>query len=103
MAREFDSFLCGPAPVLALAPMQDVTDLPFWKLMTAYGGADVYVTEYFRVHPTSNLETWILRSITDNPTGRPVIAQMTGYDVPALERTARGLGQYPIVARGLEL
>src|SRR4051794_36843541 len=39
-------------PVLALAPMQDVTDLPFWRLMTHYGGADVYYTEYFRVHAT---------------------------------------------------
>ena len=83
--------------------MQDVTDLPFWKLMTAYGGADVYFTEYFRVHPTSNLETWILRSITDNPTGRPVIAQMIGNDIPSLVRTARELQQYPIVAVDLNL
>src|SRR5437016_3551847 len=103
MAREFDSFLCGPAPVLALAPMQDVTDLPFWKLMTAYGGADVYFTEYFRVHPTSNLEAWILPSITDNPTGRPVIAQMIGNDIPSLVRAARELQQYPVVAVDLNL
>ena len=103
MPREFDALLCGPAPMLALAPMQDVTDLPFWKLMTAYGGADVYVTEYFRVHPTSNLEPWILRSITDNPTDRPVIAQMIGNDIPSLVRTARELQQYPIVAVDLSL
>src|SRR5438477_7715212 len=95
--------LRGDEPMLALAPMQDVTDLPFWNLIRAYGGADVYVTEYFRVHPTSNLETWILRSITDNPTGRPVIAQMIGNDVPSLVRTARELQQYPIVAVDLNL
>jgi tRNA-dihydrouridine synthase B len=89
--------------MLALAPMQDVTDLPFWNLMTAYGGADVYFTEYFRVHPTSNLEPWILRSITENPTGRPVIAQLIGNDVPSLVRTARELQQYPIVAVDLNL
>ncbi len=89
--------------MLALAPMQDVTDLPFWNLIRAYGGADVYVTEYFRVHPTSNLEPWILRSITDNPTGRPVIAQMIGNDIPSLVRTARELQQYPIVAVDLNL
>src|SRR5438552_706287 len=83
--------------------MQDVTDLPFWKLMTAYGGADVYFTEYFRVHPTSNLEAWILPSITDNPTGRPVIAQMIGNDIPSLVRAARELQQYPIVAVDLNL
>src|SRR6266571_7084681 len=95
--------LRGAEPMLALAPMQDVTDLPFWNLMTAYGGADVYFTEYFRVHPTSNLETWILRSITDNPTGKPVIAQMIGNDIPSLVRTARELQNYPIVGVDLNL
>jgi len=95
--------LRGDELILALAPMQDVTDLPFWKLVTAYGGVDVYVTEYFRVHPTSNLEPWILRSITDNPTGRPVIAQMIGNDIPSLVRTAQELQQYPIVAVDLNL
>src|ERR1044072_586541 len=76
-------------PVLALAPMQDVTDLPFWRLMTQYGGADVYYTEYFRVHATSHLEKYILRSVTENPTGRPVIAQMIGNDIEALVRNAK--------------
>ena len=36
-------------PCTALAPMQDVTDLPFWKLMVRYGGPDLYYTEYFRI------------------------------------------------------
>jgi tRNA-dihydrouridine synthase len=99
----FDAMLAGPAPVLALAPMQDVTDLPFWRLMAAYGGADVYYTEYFRVHPTSNLEKWILCSITENPTGQPVIAQMIGNDIPSLVRTVRELQQYPIAAVDLNL
>ena len=89
--------------MLALAPMQDVTDLPFWRLMAAYGGADVYYTEYFRVHATSNLEPWILESITQNPTGRPAIAQMIGNDIPALVRTAKELQQYPIAAVDLNL
>src|SRR5256885_578265 len=100
---QFQQLLDNSAPILALAPMQDVTDLPFWKLMTDDGGADVYFTEYFRVHPTSNLEKWILKSITGNPTGRPVIAQMIGNDIPALVRTARELQQYPIAAVDLNL
>ena len=93
----------GPRPFLALAPMQDVTDLPFWKLMAAYGGADVYFTEYFRVYATSRLDKHILKSITENPTGRPVIAQMIGNDIPALVRTARELQQYPVAAVDLNL
>ncbi|MEO7297468.1 MAG: tRNA-dihydrouridine synthase family protein [Verrucomicrobiota bacterium] len=101
--NDFDSMLKGTAPILALAPMQDVTDLPFWKLMTRYGGADVYYTEYLRVHPTSNLEKWILESITKNPTGKPVVAQMIGNDIPALIRTVKELQKYPIAAIDLNL
>src|SRR2546428_680770 len=95
--------LSASGPLLALAPMQDVTDLPFLKLMADYGGADVYFTEYFRVHATSTLERHILRSVTENPTGQPVIAQMIGNDIPSLVRTARELQQYPIAAVDLNL
>ena len=101
--EQFATLLAGPEPILALAPMQDVTDLAFWKLMTRYGGADVYFTEYFRVHPTYCLERYILKSITENPTGQPVIAQMIGNDIPSLVRTARELQQYPIAAVDLNL
>jgi tRNA-dihydrouridine synthase len=83
--------------------MQDVTDLPFWKLMTGYGGADLYFTEYFRVHATSTLDKYILESITANPTGRPAIAQMIGNDIPALVRIARELQRYPVAAIDLNL
>ena len=103
LSKLFDAMLASQMPILALAPMQDVTDLPFWGLMTRYGGADVYVTEYFRVHATSNLEKQILKSIVENPTGRPVIAQMIGNDIPSLVRTAQELQQYPIVAVDLNL
>jgi tRNA-dihydrouridine synthase B len=102
-AEAFNELIRSQGPVLALAPMQDVTDLPFWRLMTAYGGADVYFTEYFRVHATSCLDWHILESITQNPTGRPVIAQMIGNDIPSLVRTARELQQYPIAAVDLNL
>ena len=81
--------------MLALAPMQDVTDRPFWELLTRYGGADLYFTEYFRVHATSHLEPWIRDSLVRNPTGRPAIAQMIGNDIPALVRTAKELQQLP--------
>jgi tRNA-dihydrouridine synthase B len=101
--EQFDALLRGSAPILALAPMQDVTDLPFWRLMTAYGGADVYYTEYFRVHATSNLEPWIKESIVKNPTGRPVVAQMIGNDIPALVRTAKQLQELPVAAIDLNL
>jgi tRNA-dihydrouridine synthase B len=101
--EQFAKLLSSAEPILALAPMQDVTDLPFWKLMTAYGGADVYYTEFFRVHAVSHLEGYILKSITENPTGRPVVAQMIGNDIPSLVRSARELQEYDIAAVDLNL
>jgi tRNA-dihydrouridine synthase len=100
----FTSMLTGSRPVLALAPMQDVTDLLFWGLLSGYGGgADVYFTEYFRVYPSSCLDRRILQSVTGNPTGKPVVAQMIGNDIPALVRTARELQQHPVAAVDLNL
>jgi tRNA-dihydrouridine synthase B len=90
-------------PVLALAPMQDVTDWAFLALISQYGGADLYVTEYFRVFRGSCLNRHILRSITENPTGKPVLAQMIGNDVPELVRTAKQLQQYPVAGIDLNL
>ncbi len=83
--------------------MQDVTDLAFLRLIQEYGGADLYWTEYFRVLPHSRLDPQILASITENPTGRPIVAQMIGNDVPALVRTARELQHYPVAAVDLNL
>lgn len=101
--EQFDALLRSDAPFLALAPMQDVTDAAFWKLMHRYGGADVYWTEYFRVHAVSRPEKWILESIEQNPTGRPVIAQMIGNDIPSLIRTAKELQHLPVAAIDLNL
>jgi len=92
-----------PVPLLALAPMQAVTDLPFWRLLARYGGADLYFTEYFRVYPGSSLDRRILQSMTQNPTGKPVIAQMIGKDIPSLVRAACELQQYPIAGVDLNL
>jgi tRNA-dihydrouridine synthase C len=83
--------------------MQDVTDLPFLRTMAAFGGADLYVTEYFRVHLHSRLDPYILRSITENPTERPVIAQMIGQDANELVRTVDELKKHPIAGVDLNL
>ncbi|MEI8342427.1 MAG: tRNA-dihydrouridine synthase family protein, partial [Verrucomicrobiota bacterium] len=68
-----------------------------------YGGADLYFTEYFRVHGDSRPEKWILDSIINNPTGRPVVAQMIGNDIASLVRNARALQRYPVAAIDLNL
>ncbi len=91
-------------PGLVLAPMQDVTDLPFFRLMARHGGPDVFVTEYFRVTADSKPEPTILRSIAENDTGRPVIAQLIGQDAAALVRTTRALeDRHPVAGIDLNL
>lgn len=83
--------------------MQDVTDLTFMRIIHGKGDPDCYFTEYFRVHRDSRLEKPILRSIDENPTGRPIIAQMIGVDIPSLVRTAKELEKHPIAAVDLNL
>jgi tRNA-dihydrouridine synthase len=99
----FSAQLRGATPWLALAPMQDVTTLEFMRVISRYGGPEVYWTEFFRVHGDSRPEKWILDSITENPTGRPVVAQMIGNDIPSLVRTAKLLQQFPVAAIDLNL
>src|SRR4029453_2985193 len=101
--EQFDALWRGTTPVLALAPMQDVTDLPFLRMIAKRGGADLYFTEFFRVHVTSQLERHTLRSITENPTGRPILAQLIGNDPNAMARAARELQHYPIAGIDLNL
>jgi tRNA-dihydrouridine synthase len=102
-AEIFSNLLCGKEPLLALAPMQDVTTLQFMCVIARYGGPDVYWTEYFRVHGDSRPEKWILDSITKNPTGKPVVAQLIGNNIPALVRNAKLLQQHPVAAIDLNL
>ncbi|MGJ8675993.1 MAG: tRNA dihydrouridine synthase [Akkermansiaceae bacterium] len=92
-----------PPPLLALAPMQAVTNLPFMRVMQKYGGPDYYVTEYFRVHAHYSPEKKILRSITENTTGRPIYAQLIGNEIDALVRVSQELQQYPIAGIDLNL
>jgi tRNA-dihydrouridine synthase B len=102
-SETFSNLLRCDAPLLALAPMQDVTTLEFMRVMARYGGPDVYWTEYFRVYPNSHPDKWILKSVTENPTGRPVVAQLIGNDIPALVRNAKLLQKYPVAAIDLNL
>lgn len=90
-------------PLTALAPMQDVTDLAFMRVISHYGAPDLFFTEFLRVHAQSRLEKHILRSIDENTTGRPVFAQLIGEDVGFLTRTVEALLSHPIAGIDLNL
>ncbi|MBC2596340.1 tRNA-dihydrouridine synthase family protein [Ruficoccus amylovorans] len=83
--------------------MQDVTTLPFMRVVTELGPPDYFFTEYFRVYAHSRLIPYILSSITENPSGRPVFAQLIGEDLEALARTARELQAYAVAGVDLNL
>ncbi len=91
------------APLTALAPMQDVTDLAFMRVIAHYGAPDYFFTEFFRVHAHSRLEAHILRSIDENTTGRPVFAQLIGEDLGYLARTVEALLRHPVAGIDLNL
>ena len=90
-------------PITALAPMQDVTNLPFMSVISHFGSPDYFFTEYFRVHVQSRLERPILESITENKTGRPVFAQMIGENIHHLKRTTLQLLEYPVAGIDLNM
>ncbi len=90
-------------PLTALAPMQDVTDLAFMRVIAHYGAPDYFFTEFFRVHAQSRPEKHILRSIDENSTGRPVFAQLIGEDITHLTRTAHELLQHNVAGIDLNL
>ena len=90
-------------PLTALAPMQDVTDLAFMRVMGHYGAPDHFFTEFFRVHGQSRPEKHILRSIDENRTGRPVFAQLIGEHIPDLTRTVEALLRHPVAGIDLNL
>lgn len=90
-------------PLTALAPMQDVTDLAFMRVMGHYGPPDYFFTEFLRVHGQSRPEKHILRSIDEHGTGRPVFAQMIGEDISHLVRTTAELLRHPVAGIDLNL
>lgn len=90
-------------PLTALAPMQDVTDLPFMRLMAHYGAPDYFFTEFFRVHAQSRPEKHIVRSIVENKTGRPVFAQLIGEEIHHMVRTVHELIKLPVAGIDLNM
>ena len=102
-ARRLPPGLVPGLPLTALAPMQDVTDLAFMRVIAHYGAPDYFFTEFFRVHTQSRPERHILRAIDENTTGRPVFAQLIGEDLGHLARTVAELLHHPIAGVDLNL
>lgn len=74
-----------------LAPMQDITTLPFMRMLARRGAPDFFVTEFLRVNATSQIDDSVAECAekTLPLTGTPLLVQLIGEDVPALVRVAR--------------
>ena len=62
-----------------------------------------FFTEFFRVHQNSKLDPEILSSVTENPSGRPVFAQLIGESINELCRISDLLQEYPIAGVDLNM
>jgi len=83
--------------------MQNVTDHAFLHVIANIGPPDYFFTEYFSVHQNTNLDKQILKTVTENRTGRPVYAQVLGNDPVALAKAASSLESYPVAGVDLNL
>ena len=90
-------------PWTALAPMQDVTNLPFMQLLGKYGAPDLLFTEFFRVHGHSALDQPMIDSICKHGTDRPVFIQLIGESLPDLKRTVAEIDARQLPVAGIDL
>lgn len=88
----------GNTAITALAPMQDVTDLAFMRVLARIGSLpDLFVTAYFRsTSTTCAIAEANLRCIEENETGVPILAQLAGSEAAPLMRDAERLLQLSI-------
>src|SRR3954469_8166045 len=102
-ARRLPAGLVAGLPLSALAPMQDVTDLPFMRVMAHYGAPDYFFTEFFRVHGQSRPDKHTLRSIDEDRPGPPAFAQLIGASIPDMVRTVKALLAHPVAGIDLNM
>jgi nifR3 family TIM-barrel protein len=79
-ARNASSIANAGGPIFALAPMADVTDCAFRKLIAQYGKPDVFWTEFVSAdglaHPIARGKLLIDLKFSENE--RPIVAQIFG-------------------------
>lgn len=84
-------------PATALAPMQDITDADFMRIVAQRGAPDFYIAEYFRIHEYFELDGSVLRAVLSRPASRPVCAQFIGEDEAHILRAIKELSKYETI------
>ena len=79
-----------PKPLFVLAPMADVTDCAFRKLIAKYGKPDVLWTEFVSADGlASRGREALLIDLKFDPSEHPIVAQLFGSNENAMEEAAR--------------
>jgi tRNA-dihydrouridine synthase len=86
-----------PQPFFALAPMEDVTDLVFRRVVARAGRPDVFFTEFMNVSGFCHEQgrESVARRLDFSPTEQPIVAQIWGNNPEKFSLTAAeiaGLG-----------
>ncbi len=77
-------------PFFAVAPMADVTDAAFRRLIVKYGKPDVMWTEFVSANGLmSEGREALLRDLEYSPTERPIVAQLFSSDPKNIEGAAQ--------------
>ena len=77
-----------PKPILALAPMDGVTDQPYRHIQKKYGRPDVIYTEFTSVEGVCHKAERLLRDFLYDETQRPIVAQIFGTTPDYFRQTA---------------
>lgn len=84
-----------PRPIHALAPMEDVTDTVFRRIVASCGAPDVFFTEFIHTDvvlaPRGN-RPGVTPRLEFTPAERPLVAQIWGTDPESYARAAVRLG-----------
>lgn len=82
-----------PRPIFALAPMEDVTDTVFRRLIQRWGRPDLVFTEFIHTDIVLGRRRWpgLTPRLQFTPNERPLIAQIWGNDPQAYARAAERL------------
>ena len=76
-------------PILALSPMDDVTDAAFRLLIARCGKPDVMITEFVSVDGLCSAgREKLLKDLRYDPSERPVVAQLFGSDPELFRQSA---------------
>jgi len=78
-----------PRPFFALAPMADVTDVPFRTVIAECGRPDVFYTEFVSAHGLASAgRSRLLKDLSLTGSDHPIVAQFFGSDPEHLRAAA---------------